>query len=182
MLSRKWLAVVVSVVLSVGLFGIIVQADTGPAPAKGAPAAQEFSVMIQGFKQGKIKGSLHDESIRVEHFSHEISSSREAGSGLATGRRQHSPLIIRKPIDKATPLLYRSTVTNENLTSVKLQVSAASKPIYIITLTNATIASMSQGVDANGQAFEEISFTYQKIEWTWTDGGVTAQDEWDVQR
>ena len=24
--------------------------------------------------------------------------------------------------------------------------------------------------------YEEVSFTYQKIEWTWTDGGITATD------
>jgi type VI secretion system secreted protein Hcp len=26
---------------------------------------------------------------------------------------------------------------------------------------------------------EEITLTYQKIEWTWTDGGVTAEDDWE---
>jgi type VI secretion system secreted protein Hcp len=30
--------------------------------------------------------------------------------------------------------------------------------------------------------FEEISFTYQKIEWTWTDGGITADDDWEAPR
>ena len=27
---------------------------------------------------------------------------------------------------------------------------------------------------------EMISFTYQKIEWTWLDGGITATDSWDT--
>jgi type VI protein secretion system component Hcp len=26
--------------------------------------------------------------------------------------------------------------------------------------------------------YEEVSFTYQKIQWTWTDCGITTQDEW----
>lgn len=34
---------------------------------------------------------------------------REKGSGLATGKRQHKPISITKPIDKATPLLARSS-------------------------------------------------------------------------
>jgi type VI secretion system secreted protein Hcp len=27
---------------------------------------------------------------------------------------------------------------------------------------------------------EEWSFTYQKIEWTWLDGGITASDDWEA--
>jgi type VI secretion system secreted protein Hcp len=24
-----------------------------------------------------------------------------------------------------------------------------------------------------------VAFTYQKIEWTWVDGGITAMDDWE---
>jgi type VI secretion system secreted protein Hcp len=27
--------------------------------------------------------------------------------------------------------------------------------------------------------FEEIAFTYQSIQWTWTEGGLTASDDWE---
>ena len=27
---------------------------------------------------------------------------------------------------------------------------------------------------------EEVSFTYQKIEWTFEDGGITAEDDWEA--
>ncbi len=27
--------------------------------------------------------------------------------------------------------------------------------------------------------YEEVAFTYQKIEWTWMDGGITAMDDWE---
>ena len=30
--------------------------------------------------------------------------------------------------------------------------------------------------------FEEIAFTYQKITWTWKDGGITADDDWEAPR
>jgi len=26
----------------------------------------------------------------------------------------------------------------------------------------------------------EITFTCQKIEWTWTDGGITASGDWET--
>ena len=25
---------------------------------------------------------------------------------------------------------------------------------------------------------EEVGFVYEKIEWTWVDGGITATDDW----
>lgn len=34
-----------------------------------------------------------------------VLTAREAGSGMATGRRQYEPLVIRKRIDKSSPLL-----------------------------------------------------------------------------
>lgn len=34
-----------------------------------------------------------------------ISQPRDAASGLATGKRQHKPVTVTKPVDKATPLL-----------------------------------------------------------------------------
>jgi type VI secretion system secreted protein Hcp len=30
------------------------------------------------------------------------------------------------------------------------------------------------------ETFEEVAFTYQRIEWTWTDGGVTSSDDWEA--
>jgi hypothetical protein len=27
---------------------------------------------------------------------------------------------------------------------------------------------------------EEVQFTYQKIEWTWVDGGITSSDTWET--
>ena len=26
--------------------------------------------------------------------------------------------------------------------------------------------------------YEDVAFTYRKIEWTWTDGGIIATDDW----
>jgi type VI secretion system secreted protein Hcp len=28
--------------------------------------------------------------------------------------------------------------------------------------------------------YEEVAFTYQKIEWTWNDGGIMAMDDWEA--
>ena len=30
--------------------------------------------------------------------------------------------------------------------------------------------------------YEEVSLTYQKIEWTWNEGGISASDDWETPR
>jgi type VI secretion system secreted protein Hcp len=147
-----------------------------------------------GQKQGQLKGGVtqkgREGSIAVYAVDHEILSPRDAASGLPTGKRQHKPITITKEIDKATPLLLKALVTNEVLTEVILKFFSANPNgvetnNYIIKLTNATIASVHTGMENNKlepglklPVLEQVSFVYQKIEWTWVDGGITTGDDW----
>ncbi len=156
---------------------------------------------IKGQKQGQIKGSVtqkgREDSIAVIAVSHSLVSPRDPASGLPTGHRQHRPLVITKELDKSTPCLYNALVTNENLTDVTLrfwtpQLKATTGvgsevQHFTIKLTNANIASIDFRMlnDKNPDLakyaeYEEIAFTYQKIEWTWNDGGITAGDDWEA--
>lgn len=150
---------------------------------------------VKGQKQGGIRGSVtqkgREGSIQVHSFSNEVLSPRDPASGLPTGKRMHKPLIILKEVDKSSPLLWNVLVQNENLTEWTLdfwEVSAATpeKRIYSIRLTNASIASMRESMLDNEDAanarytlLEEISFTYQRIEWVWIEGEISAQDDWE---
>jgi type VI secretion system secreted protein Hcp len=155
---------------------------------------------LAGQKTGAINGSVtekgRENSILVHAFDVQITSPRDPASGLATGKRQHQPLTILKQIDKSSPLLWNVLVTNENLTTWVLRffdagavgIGAAGgleKLIYTITLTNANISSIHESMldneipaTATLPMREEVAFTYQKIQWTWTDGGITASDDW----
>ncbi len=156
---------------------------------------------LKGQKTGEVKGSVtqkgREGSMMVVAFHHEIVSPRDAASGLPTGKRMHKPLTILKEIDKASPLLYNIMVTNENIPEATLQFwtpqlkattgTGSEVQHYTIKLTNANIASMREYEENNKIAanmplplFEEVSFTYQKIEWTWNDGGITAMDDWEA--
>ncbi len=151
---------------------------------------------IAGQKQGAINGSVTDKgkenSILIHAFSSEVLSPRDPATGLATGKTQHQPVSILKDVDKSTPMLWSALVNNETLTTWILRFWTADatgmqKNVYTVTLTNANIASITQSMLDNEDAAnaslplqEEISFTYQKIQWTWTDGGVTAQDNWET--
>lgn len=151
---------------------------------------------LKGQKTGPINGSVtqkgRENKIAVISINHDIISPRDPASGLPTGKRMHKPFVITKELDKASPLLYSVLVNNENITEWELQfwqpsATGAEKQHYTVKLTNANIASISfrmlNNKDPNLMKFaefEEIAFTYQKIEWTWTDGGITAMDDWEA--
>ena len=155
---------------------------------------------LKGQKQGEIKGSVtqkgREGSIMVIAVSHEIVSPRDPASGLPTGKRMHKPFVITKELDKSSPLLYNVLVNNENVPEWKLefwtpQLSAqagvgAEKQHYTVELMNANVAAISFRMLNNKNPeltryaeFEEVAFTYQKITWTWKDGGITANDDWE---
>lgn len=151
---------------------------------------------LKGETQGDIKGSVtqsgREDSIMVIAAGHEILSPRDAASGLPTGKRQHKPLVITKEVDKSSPLLYSAMVNNENITELKLMFWAPKKTgveeqHYTIELTNASISSIQMEMLNNKypenmqhKEREHVSFCYQKIVWTWNDGGITAEDDWEA--
>jgi type VI secretion system secreted protein Hcp len=152
----------------------------GPAGAAGGGSggtsdAIDASMSIVGQKTGQFNGDGRNGKIDVIAVSHEIFSPRDPASGLPTGKRQHKPLTIRKELDKSTPLLYNSLVNNENLTSVTFTFFRGGTGFMTVKLTNANVSDIKL---IGG--YQEVSFTYQKIEWTWVDGGITAEDDWEA--
>jgi type VI secretion system secreted protein Hcp len=152
---------------------------------------------LKGQKHGEVKGSVtqkgREGKIMVIAASHEVLSPRDSVSGNATGKVQHEPFIITKEVDKATPVLYEMLVTNENITEWELQFwkpgsgsgSGVEKQYYTVKLTNAKITDISfhmlntKNPELMRYAeYEEIAFVYQKITWTWVDGGITSEDDW----
>jgi type VI secretion system secreted protein Hcp len=103
-------------------------------------------------------------------------------------------VTILKEVDASSPKLWSALVSNETLMEWTLRFwtpapagAGEERQIYTVQLTNANIASMREYMqdndDPNGAKMpllEQISFTYQKIEWTWTEGGITATDDWDT--
>ena len=175
---------------SVSLAFIVLIVSSALVVGAGLPSY----MTVMGSKQGQIKGEVtkagREDTILVIGFSHEVVSPRDAASGLPTGKRQHKPIVITKKIDKSTPLLMNALVNNENL-DVEVSVYGATSGrkemlCYTIQLTNAAVAGIKQYMGFNattlitGDHLEEVSFTYQKIIWTYEDGGITAEDDWET--
>ena len=156
-----------------------VQGPAGPAGRDGRdgtpggvnppdPDSVAGTVAITGAKQGSFSTTLTG-------LSHEIISPRDPASGLPTGKREHKPIVFTKQLDSTTPLLLNALVTNETLTSVLIGLLRNGQQVATIKLTNASVADYTDHGDT-----EHWSLTYQKIEWTWLDGGITASDDWEV--
>ena len=168
--------------------------------AGAAGAAESQYLFVKGQKSGAIKGGVavkgQEGAIQVDSFSYEATSPRDAQTGLPTGKIQHLPIVVNVPVDNAWPILFQVLTTNENLSQVLLRVlapatgaggaGAGSQVLQrTVTLTNASISDIKQytvhGLNGKPDHDElQISFTYQSINMTWTNGGITAMDDWEA--
>lgn len=152
-------------------------------------------VTIQGAKQGNFKGSStskgKEAQIDCVGFSYGIQSPRDAATGQASGKLQHSPIVIIKHLDGSTPQILQAASTDEVLKTVVIELYRVAgngkNDIYeTIRLTNATISKVSQygGTSSpekllpNSNPYEEISFTFQKIQVENNDSKTSAADDW----
>jgi type VI secretion system secreted protein Hcp len=150
---------------------------------------------LVGQKSGKIQGSVtmkgREGTIAVIAASHELVSPRDAATGLPTGKRQHAPLTITKELDRSTPVLRTALVGNETLSAFELQFftidpkTRAETQYFTIKLTDASISAIDMTMPNNKHAdlaaletFEDVAFTYRKIEWDWVDPSLAAMDDW----
>jgi type VI secretion system secreted protein Hcp len=158
---------------------------------------------LVGQKSGQVKGGItqkgREDTIGVIAITHSVTSPRDPQSGLPTGKRMHKPWTFTKELDKASPVLFNILVTNETITSATFKfwaqtlktgtgtASGTEVQNYTVKLTNANIASLDfrqpnirDPALVKYAEYEEIALTYQKIEWTWTDGGLMASDDWEA--
>jgi type VI secretion system secreted protein Hcp len=132
-------------------------------------------------------------SIECVYFEHSVRTAREAGSGMATGRRTYEPLVIRKRIDKSTPLIAKALVENQEIEATfkffrpAYKGDGTTEQYYTIEIKQGRVASFKQTspdtmdpAASNHPETEEISFVFHAITWTYTQGGITHTDSWSV--
>jgi type VI secretion system secreted protein Hcp len=139
---------------------------------------------IKGTKQGDLKGAVeaaaYTGQIEVHSLEFGVGSPYDVSTGMPTGRRVARPVKITKPMDQSSPLLHTSAVNNEALKvtfSYTIE-GQGHKAFATVELTNAMIRDFNVASSYTGSNVESISFTYTKIEFTWTEGGITSTDDW----
>ncbi len=113
----------------------------------------------------------------------------------AAGRRQYNPLVIRKRIDKSSPLIARALTHNEVIEGIfkffrpNPTGDGTTEQFYTVQVRQGRVASIKQTVPDTIHAatsadppLEDVAFVFHTISWTYTNGGVTAEDSWREQR
>lgn len=143
---------------------------------------------VTGETQGEIKGSVvqagREDSILVVAWSHEL--------GAPEGKKlSNTPFVVTKELDLATVGLYQALASNELLTDWTLRLwrpapTGQEQQYFTIELFDANVSSIRAEM-LNNRYPENVSiaerqhvaFTYQKIRWTWEDGGIVAEADGD---
>lgn len=163
-------------------------------------SAEHIYCTFVGAKQGKFHGDhgLNGDTTLIPAFAltEEVTVPIDSVSGAVSGKRQHMPLTIVKPLDRSSPQFFAAAVTNENLSSVTcwlyrdVERGAAPTAYFKFVLSNASIVDLKDAGDGanggeergndheRGSERERISFSYRRIELTDLDSGTTAVDDW----
>ena len=149
---------------------------------------------LTGNNQGKIEGSCdisgREGTIIVYALDHTVQIPRDTHTGLPTGKRVHGPLTVTKEYDKSSPKLFQALCSGEQLSEVMLDFyrispTGTEEKYYTTKLENAIIVDIcSYYPETFAEAsraikhMEKVSFSYEKIIWTWHPDGIEAEDEW----
>jgi type VI secretion system secreted protein Hcp len=148
------------------------------------------------FNGTDIKGSstqMEDraDSIEAIEYHFEVNTAREAGSGMATGRRQYSPIRILKRCDVATPLILKALVDNQDVEMTakfyrpKQDGTAGTEHFMTHHTTQGRISKIwkwspnsANPGESRMPEMEWVEQVFGTFEVTWVEGGVGHKDEW----
>jgi type VI secretion system secreted protein Hcp len=160
-----------------------------------ADAALMAYLYLKGQKTGDVKGSVtqkgREGSIAI--IAMEQTSKYAVAPGGQQAKLNVGQLVVRKEIDKSSPVLRQMLDSGEiiSMGSLKFwtpQLSAASgvgqeKQHYTINLANARITGIKTVMQNNRdpqlmkyEVAEEVTIAYDRADWIWIDGGITATE------
>jgi len=142
-------------------------------------------VRVEGEPAGPPPGREND--IECVFFESGVAIALAAGATAATGRRRHSPILIRKRIDKSTPLLAKALTESELVTAVfrlfRPDAQGQSEHFYTVEIREARIASLKQvspetfnPTTSDFPEIEEVSFVFERIIWRYENPLVESED------
>jgi len=104
------------------------------------------------------------------------------GSGRAAMRRMNEPVAIVHKLDESSPFFQKAAANGGTLTSVvfefKRAVGTGTEVYQTVRLTNAIVSSVKT-INGGNQPMEEVSFTFQKIEYQNKDGAAATPASWN---
>ena len=135
--------------------------------------------------------SGHESEAVVKGFTHNITIPRDPLSGQPSGQRVHSPYIVTKIFDKASPLLMNALVTGETLTKIELKMYRTNyegklEHYFTTILEDAVIVNIDGDASheigrpelSDVAPLEHVSFSYRKISWRHEIASTSGEDDW----
>lgn len=138
----------------IAAMGIAFWSVLTPSIETASAAASDYFLKLDG-----VAGE-----ISIESFSWGVSATRDKATGQASGRRQYEPIIIRKRIDKASPMLLRMATDGTHMKTAVLVGQTADGQRFEVSFFDVFVDLYRQSGDAGSPPMESVSFTYQKIE------------------
>lgn len=136
-----------------------------------------------------------ESSIECLYYEQEGIVPREAGTAAGTNRREFTKMVIRKRIDKASPLLMKAMLEHTKVEGdfkffrPSPAGDGTTEQFYTVSIEDGRISGVRQfSPDAHEPStstvppLEEVAFVFKNISWTITDGGISHKDEWAKNR
>jgi type VI secretion system secreted protein Hcp len=152
--------------------------------AGDASAAVDMFLKIDGIKgESMMKGEEGAIQISSVEFSATSTvTTGTTGTGVASGKRQFSPVVVQKLTDRSSVALFKAFAAAERLKgTVEIDFVKSSPqgafPFLKIELGDVIVSSYSLSGGAGSQPTESISFNYVKIEESFTAQSPTGAPE-----
>ncbi|MBY0311959.1 MAG: type VI secretion system tube protein Hcp [Phycisphaerales bacterium] len=146
-------------------------------------AAGEFTVLIEGSKQGRFKSEGTTDTTRDRivgfEYTHDLGQPTDK-DGVPSGKSRHLPIMFTKEWGAASPQIFQAAANGETLKSVTFEfyqpgVSGGLEHFYTVKLTNAVVSHVRQRMVA-GRDVEDVWVTFQKIEVEHRGSKTRAED------
>src|SRR5438128_4196068 len=142
----------------------------------------QTSTQAESFTYSQSPRDLAGGSSRMAAVNAGTSARAAGGAGRAAMRRTNDPVVIVKPLDETSSFFVNAGASGETLTSVvfefKRTVGTTTEVYQTVTLTNAIVSSVREINGNGGRPMQEVSFTFQKIEYSHKDGAAAAPTSW----
>jgi type VI secretion system secreted protein Hcp len=106
-----------------------------------------------------------------------------------TGQRLYKPIVFRKRIDKASPLIAQAFAENHVLEAdvhfFRAESGGSVNEYFRVDITQGRVVSFRELLDdaldsANAMRppLEEVGLLFHRIKWTYLDGDINYEDTW----
>lgn len=132
-----------------------------------------------------------ENSIECLYFEDSVRTARERGSGQATGRRTYEPIVVRKRIDKSSPIIARSLCNNEVIEGIfkffrpNPAGDGTTEQFFTVEIAEGRVAFVRRvspdtidPASSTSPPMEEVGFVFHNITWTYEATGASHHDNW----